>query len=123
MGLSLEEKETIINFDESSADAFIFTYNRAWQRHLEKKLGLTCIVDNGYGGREYQLPKKRIKPPRAPRKISPKTRERLAAQLSRARSKNPKIGQNAHNTVKKSARVPSNTGKTLSDNPRGNYHR
>jgi len=26
-----EEKETIISFDETPADAVIFTYNRAWQ--------------------------------------------------------------------------------------------
>ena len=79
--LSLEEKETIITFDEKNELGFIFTYNKVWQNHLEKRLGLTPLSDNGYGGREYELPKKMIKPPRVHRKVSAETRERLRKQI------------------------------------------
>ena len=82
-----EEKETIIYFDESPSEAVIFTYNRAWQRHLEKKIGLEVVFDNGYGGKEYHIDKKRIPMPRAPRKLSAKQREELGQRLSKARAK------------------------------------
>jgi len=83
--LSLAERETIITFDEADSQAQIFMYNKVWQNHLEKKLGLTRLSDNGYGGREYELPKKMIKPPRVHRKVSVETRERLRKQLTRIR--------------------------------------
>jgi len=83
--LSNEEKETIITFDEDSAIALIFTYNRKWKSHLEKKLGLKPTLDNGYGGREYLIAKKRIPMPRAPRKLSAEERQKLGQRLSKAR--------------------------------------
>ena len=83
--LTNEEKETIILFDETPADATIFTYNRAWQSHLEKVLGLKPVMDNGCGGKEYRIPKKRIRLPRWPRQVSAEQKRRLAAQLKRAR--------------------------------------
>ena len=79
--LTNEERETIINFNEGEATADIFTYNKAWQKHLEGKLGLKPVKDNGYGGREYEVPKKMIKPPRAPRKLSDNAKEKLAERL------------------------------------------
>ena len=48
--LSGYERETIINFNEVEDVASIFTYNRAWQKHLETRLGLKPDYDNGYGG-------------------------------------------------------------------------
>lgn len=87
--LSLSERETIITFDEAVQEAIIFTYSKVWQNHLEKKLGLTRLSDNGYGGREYELPKKMIKPPRVHRKVSAETRERLRKQLTRIRPLRP----------------------------------
>ena len=54
--------------------ASIFTYNEVWQRHLEKRLGLKPVFDNGYGAREYEIPKKRVRPPRAPVKLSAEAR-------------------------------------------------
>ena len=41
MTLSREEQETIITFDETTADAIIFTYSKTWQQHLEKRL---CLI-------------------------------------------------------------------------------
>ena len=38
--LSNYEQETIINFNKDEAIAHIFTYEKTWQQHLEKKLGL-----------------------------------------------------------------------------------
>jgi hypothetical protein len=59
------EKETIIVFNKEEAEASIFTYEKRWQAHLEKNLGLKPIFDNGFGAKEYLIDKKRIKMPRA----------------------------------------------------------
>ena len=96
MTLSNEEKETIITFDETPADAVIFTYNRKWQTHLEKKLGLKPIMDNGYGGKEYHIPKGRIPLPRVPRKLSPEQREKLVERLRVNRHQKSIIPSESH---------------------------
>lgn len=83
--LTNEEKETLISFDETPEDAEIFTYNQAWQRHLEHRLGLKPVMDNGYGGRGYVISKKRIPMPRVPKKLSAEQREKMAARLAKAR--------------------------------------
>lgn len=85
--LSNYEKETIINFNEAEEMASIFTYNKAWQRHLEKRLGLKPFMDNGYGGKEYEISKKRIKPPRALRKLSPEARAKLRERIKKISKK------------------------------------
>lgn len=79
--LSGYERETIIHFNEAEETAHIFTYNKAWQKHLEVKLGLKPVMDNGFGGKEYELPKNRIKPPRAPKKLSNSAKKKLADRL------------------------------------------
>lgn len=81
------EKETIINFNEAEDTASIFTYNKAWQKHLEGKLGLKPTMDNGFGGKGYQTDKKRIKPPRPPIKLSEKAKAQRAKRLVDARQK------------------------------------
>ena len=75
------EQETIINFNKEENIAYIFTYEKTWQKHLEGKLGLKPVIINSYGGREYELPKKMIKPPRAPRKLSDSAKQKLAERL------------------------------------------
>jgi len=67
------EKETIITFNKEEKHAVIFTYEKTWQKHLEIRFNLTPVIDNGYGGKEYHLPKNRIKMPRvlSPRKKKP----------------------------------------------------
>jgi len=64
------EMETIINFNKEDKLASIFTYEKTWQNHLEKKLGLKPTMVNGFGGKGYEIDKKRIKMPRAPKKLS-----------------------------------------------------
>lgn len=84
-GLSNYEQETLINFNKAEDIASIFTYEKTWQQHLEKKLGLKPTMDNGFGGKEYKIDKKRIRPPRAPVKLSPGTRAKRAEQLRQSR--------------------------------------
>ena len=78
--LSAEERETIIRFDETTSPASVFTYNRRWQEHIEKKLGVKPDWSNHHGGKEYSISKSRISVPRAPRKYSAATLARLRAQ-------------------------------------------
>ena len=85
MILSRDEMETLISFDETPAEAVIFTHNKRWQEHLEKRLGLKPVMNNGVGGKEYHLPKSRIPLPRAPKKLSPEQREKLGQRLRDAR--------------------------------------
>ena len=82
---SLQERETIINWNKAEDTAYIFTYEESWQKHLEKNLGLKPVKDNGFGGREYEIDKKRIKMPRAPRKLTAEHKAKLTKQLARAR--------------------------------------
>jgi hypothetical protein len=51
--------------------------------HLEGKLGLRPVMDNGFGGKEYILSKSRMKPPRAPRKLTGFAEKKLAERLHR----------------------------------------
>lgn len=76
--LTRYEQETVVNFNKADEVAYIFTYEKSWQQHLEGKLGLNPVMDNGFGGKEYELPKNRIKPPKAPRRLSDKTRAKLS---------------------------------------------
>ena len=84
-GLTDCEKETIIIFNQEESIGYIFTHEKTWQKHLERKLGLKPTMNNGFGGKEYQLPKSMIKPPRAPRRLSGETKKRLAEQARRNR--------------------------------------
>jgi hypothetical protein len=90
--LSAYERETIINFNEGEDTAYIFTYSKPWHRHLEG-LGLKPTHDNGFGGKDCELPKKWVKLPRKPRRVSEQTKARLAAQgkalQSNLRSRKP----------------------------------
>lgn len=95
--------------NEAENTARIFTYNRSWQRHLEGKLGLTPLMDNSYGGKEYEIEKKRIRPPRARVRLSIEARVKLVGHLHQSRniaSQNTKLQakseaekQNKGNTI------------------------
>jgi hypothetical protein len=76
--LSMYERETIITFNEEEPIARVFTYNKRWQKHLENKLELKPTLDNGLGGKGYELDKKRIPMPRVPRKLSDRARRQLS---------------------------------------------
>ena len=107
--LSNYEQETIINFNKDEATAHIFTYERRWQEHLEKRLGLKPTMDNGFGGREYEIDKKRIRPPRAPIKLSAKARAKRADQLHQNRI----VRARKPNAIRKSAKKNQNTGNSI----------
>jgi hypothetical protein len=79
--LSNYEKETIITFNKAEDVAHIFTYEKTWQKHLERKLGLKPVMDNGFGGKDYEIAKKRIRPPRAPVRLSAETRAKLTKRM------------------------------------------
>ena len=83
--LTNEERETLISFDETPNDAVIFTYNKTWQNHLENRLGFKPVMDNKYGGKEYHIPKKRVRMPVAPRKLSEQQKQKLRGRLKKAR--------------------------------------
>jgi hypothetical protein len=85
MRLGKQEQETIIVFNEQDRLATIFTYNKTWQKHLEKNLGLKPTMNNRHGGKEYETEKKQIKMPRKKREDSPETKKKRADQLRKAR--------------------------------------
>jgi len=89
--LSQEERETIITFDEAGKDAIVYTHNRSWQKHFEEKLGIKPSHINGYGGREYIIPKNRIPKPRSPRQLSAEARKKLSERMFRTRLKSPEM--------------------------------
>lgn len=76
--MSAEEQETIIRFDKTGNPASVFTYEYKWKKHLEQNLGLKPIMNNGQGGREYELDKKQIPLPRVVRVVSEKQKERMS---------------------------------------------
>ena len=108
-GLSNYEQETIINFNKAEDTAHIFTYEKTWQQHLEKRLGLKPTMDNGFGGKEYVIDKKRIRPPRAPVRLSTEARAKLADRLRQNRDL---ASQNAKPQAKSEAKK-QNKGKTI----------
>lgn len=84
-----EEKETIITFNEAEPDVNVFTYNHRWQQRM-KEMGLKPIRTEGEA-REYEFPKKWLKLPRKPRRLTPEQQE-AARQRIKAGSghrKNP----------------------------------
>ena len=113
MQLTNEEKETLISFDETPNEAVIFTYNKRWQTHLEKKLGLKPVLNNGYGGKEYRIAKSRIRMPQIPRKLSPEQRERLTKQLRKARHQKSPNSPGNNTAIRRSQDKNSNSSKGL----------
>jgi hypothetical protein len=83
--LSAYEQETITSFNKADDIAHIFTYERTWQKHPKGKAGMKRVMDNGFGGREYELPKSRTKPPRAPRRLSDSAKKKVAKRLHKPR--------------------------------------
>jgi len=79
--LTSYEQETIINFNKAEDIAYIFTYEKTWQKHLEERLGLKSVMGNGFGGKGYEIDKKKIRPPRAFKKLSSSAKKKLAERL------------------------------------------
>ena len=88
--LSANEQETVIVFNKGDDTASVFTYEGTWQRHMETRLGLKPVMDNGFGGKEYQIDKKRIpmpKAPRTPKQLTDEQRRAIGERLARSRAK------------------------------------
>ena len=113
-GLSRYEQETIINFNKAENVAHIFTYEKAWQQHLEDRLGLKPTMDNGFGGKEYEIDKKRIRPPRAPVRLSAEARAKRANQLRQSRV----LSARKPNAIRKSAKTNQKVTNTIKEHPR-----
>ncbi len=108
------EQETIINFNKAEDTAHIFTYEKTWQQHLEKRLGLKPTMDNGFGGKEYEMDKKRIRPPRAPLRLSPEARAKLAERLRQSRDPMSQSAKLQAKSDKKNRKVTN----TIEQHPR-----
>ena len=83
--LSDYEWEATINFNETKNTASILIYDRSWQKHLESKLCLKPVLDNGFGDKAYEIDNKCISMPGVPRKLSDLAREKLAGRLHHSR--------------------------------------
>jgi len=103
MTLSGLEHETIINFNEVEDIAHVFTYNKTWQRHFEDRLGLKPIRTNNFGGKDYEVPKNWVKPPKPLKKVSEKQR-----QAARQTMQNIHLGRGARNdsTAENRGKIP-----------------
>jgi len=111
--LTNAEKETIIIFNETTEPATIFTYSKSWQKHLEGRLGLKPVRKEEYGGREYSIDKDRIKPPRAPVKMSEEAKLKLIKNITKGRPKNAVHSTKNTSALGKQAKEkPSKTSAT-----------
>jgi len=79
-----QERETIINFNEESDTASIWTASEVVYRRL-KKLGYTPSQDNERSA-VFQMPKRDIKLPRPKRVMSEARRERIRESLKAKRN-------------------------------------
>jgi len=94
------ERETVINFNKAEDIAYIFTYEKTWQKHIEKKLGIQPTNDNGFGGKSYEVPKSWIKLRKAPRKLSAEARAKLAERAKGMHQKRNLSAKTIITTVK-----------------------
>lgn len=87
IGLGRYEQETIINFNKAEDMASIYTYERSWQRHLERRLHLKPLSNDGFGGKEYEIDKHLIRLPQLKRKreMTKEQREEIAARFHSAK--------------------------------------
>ncbi len=69
-------------------------------------------MDNGYGGKEYQILKKGIRPPRAPVKLSAEARAKLSKRMKDMSQKRSLRSKNTVATVKSDKKNKSK-GKSI----------
>ncbi len=114
--LSSFEQETIINFNKAEDIAYIFTYEKTWQQHLEKRLGLKPTMDNGFSGKEYEIDKRRIRPPRAPVRLSAEARAKLTKRMKDMSQKRSLSSKTTVATVKPDKKT-QNKGNSTNQQP------
>lgn len=81
--LTKYEQETIYNFNRGDDMAYIFTYDKGLQKHLEEKLGLKPIMVNSKGGKDYLVDKKMISKPQRKRRVLEKDKNKLVERFNR----------------------------------------
>lgn len=85
---TVEECETIIQYNDSSNMAGIYTHDKAFQRYIEKELGIKAWRVQG-PAKDYEIPKKWLRWPRKPsEKRREASRKALEARGGRIAPKN-----------------------------------
>ena len=64
--MTAAERETVIQFDDASETATVYTCHAKWQRHF-RRLGLQP-VQTSHGGETFEMPRAWIKLPRKTRR-------------------------------------------------------
>jgi len=75
-------------------------------------------MDNGFGGKDYEIEKKRIRPPRAPVRLSPEARAKLIERMKDMPDKRLFSSKTTVATAK-SDREKQIEGKTINRHPTG----
>lgn len=81
--LTKYEQETIINFNREEDKTYIYTRDKARQRHMERKLGVKPVRDDGMGGKEYIVDKDMVRMPQKKRRCSAKSKKELTRRLNK----------------------------------------
>jgi len=84
--LTAYELETVVNFNKSKDDAVIFTYDKSWIRHIEKRMGIKAFLDNGFGGKSFNVPKKLIRKPSVKRVFTDEQRNAARERFAKTRA-------------------------------------
>lgn len=83
--LTAEERETVINMDDSSDYALITTYQRTLVTKLRKNPSAEVVWHNGLGGWQFKVPAKLVNI-RMPRVQTEESKARVAAKMAKARA-------------------------------------
>lgn len=83
--LTAYELETVVNFNKTKDDAVIFTYEKSWQKHIEKRMGIKPFLDNDFGGKSYKVPKKLIRKPSVKRIFTDEQRNAVRERFAKTR--------------------------------------
>lgn len=84
MSRTLEEKETIIRYDETDSYAYVYTHNRALQTRLAR---LKAVKE----GVNYRIPKSYVLI-RRPRQVSEASRAKFAARMAMSQARHKEKG-------------------------------
>lgn len=88
MRLTKDERTTTINFDDGDDTCHVVTYNKRLISNLRGNPAATEVSEYPGGGVYFQIPKNLFRnfgKPRAPRKVSEATKQKLRENMARAR--------------------------------------
>jgi len=91
MKLSRYELETTINWNMAEDIAYISTREKAFMLHMEQKLNIQPVKvhkdkSNRIYGKDYEIPKKWLRKPQRPRKLTEEAKQILRERLAITRS-------------------------------------